>query len=197
MQAIQTEYNDYLFRSRLEARWAVFFDMMHIRWEYEPEGLILSDGSFYLPDFYLPDFHVYFEVKRAGLKDTDEGKEAIRKISDGIYNDSFAGLICFGDPVDDNLTLFCQEEDDGGGGLYDGTVTIGIHPLTKDPCLLSYCDYRERSFFDTWEHLQTIPCITAYSYNYSDFINAYVLDARRVARQARFEHGEKPVIGKR
>ena len=26
IKAIQTEYNGYLFRSRLEARWAVFFD---------------------------------------------------------------------------------------------------------------------------------------------------------------------------
>lgn len=26
--AIQTEYNGYLFRSRLEARWAVFFDAL-------------------------------------------------------------------------------------------------------------------------------------------------------------------------
>lgn len=43
--AIQTEYNGYLFRSRLEARWAVFFDAMGIEYEYEPEGIVLSDGS--------------------------------------------------------------------------------------------------------------------------------------------------------
>lgn len=44
-KAIQTEYRGYLFRSRLEARWAVFFDACRIPWEYEPEGLVLSDGT--------------------------------------------------------------------------------------------------------------------------------------------------------
>ena len=96
MKAIQTEYKGYLFRSRLEARWAVFFDACGIRWEYEPEGIVLSDGSFYLPDFYLPDFHCYFEVKRAGLEGTEEGNEAIRKISNGEWSDSWAGIIAFG-----------------------------------------------------------------------------------------------------
>ena len=51
MKVIETEYKGYRFRSRLEARWAVFFDACGVRWEYEPEGIILSDGSWYLPDF--------------------------------------------------------------------------------------------------------------------------------------------------
>ena len=131
MKAIQTEYKGYLFRSRLEARWAVFFDACGIRWEYEPEGIVLSDGSFYLPDFYLPDFHCYFEVKRAGLEGTEEGNEAIRKISNGEWSDSWAGIIAFGDPMDDNLMLFCQKTDDGGGGSYENAVTIGIHPVER------------------------------------------------------------------
>ena len=40
MKAIQTEYKGYLFRSRLEARWAVFFDACGVDWEYEPEGYV-------------------------------------------------------------------------------------------------------------------------------------------------------------
>lgn len=40
-KAVQTEYKGYLFRSRLEARWAVFFDTLGIQWEYEPEGIVL------------------------------------------------------------------------------------------------------------------------------------------------------------
>jgi len=42
IKAIQTEYKGYLFRSRLEARWAVFFDACGIEYEYEPEGRILN-----------------------------------------------------------------------------------------------------------------------------------------------------------
>jgi hypothetical protein len=63
MQSIETEYNGYKFRSRLEARWAIFFDALGIKYEYEPEGYILPDGSKYLPDFYLPDDNLFFEIK--------------------------------------------------------------------------------------------------------------------------------------
>lgn len=38
IQAIETVYKGYHFRSRLEARWAVFFDTLGIEWEYEKEG---------------------------------------------------------------------------------------------------------------------------------------------------------------
>ena len=53
MKAIETEYKGYLFRSRLEARWAVFFDACGVKWEYEPEGFDLGNGLYYLPDFLL------------------------------------------------------------------------------------------------------------------------------------------------
>lgn len=52
-KAIPTEYKGHLFRSRLEARWAVFFDACGVEWEYEPEGYDLGDGVRYLPDFLL------------------------------------------------------------------------------------------------------------------------------------------------
>ena len=54
LKPIETYYNGYRFRSRLEARWAVFFDALGIKWEYEPEGYELPGGIRYLPDFYLP-----------------------------------------------------------------------------------------------------------------------------------------------
>ena len=40
--AIQTRYAGCRFRSRIEARWAVFFDALGIRWEYEPQGFDLD-----------------------------------------------------------------------------------------------------------------------------------------------------------
>jgi hypothetical protein len=55
IKAIETRYQGYRFRSRTEARWAIFFDAMGIEWEYEPEGFNLSDGG-YLPDFVLPKY---------------------------------------------------------------------------------------------------------------------------------------------
>ena len=62
IRAIETRYAGCRFRSRAEARWAVFFDTLGIPWRYEPEGFSLSSGP-YLPDFYLPSLDVFVEVK--------------------------------------------------------------------------------------------------------------------------------------
>lgn len=74
LKAIETQYKGYRFRSRLEARWAVFFDQMLIKWEYEKEGFDLGDGVFYLPDFWLPRLGCWFEVKGDTCSDDDAEK---------------------------------------------------------------------------------------------------------------------------
>ena len=71
--AIETLYGGILFRSRLEARWAVFFDALGIEWRYEAEGYNLPSG-WYLPDFWLPD-HGHFEVK-GSWPSSDEKQKA-------------------------------------------------------------------------------------------------------------------------
>jgi hypothetical protein len=53
VQAIETRYRGYRFRSRLEARWAVAFGELGIEWSYETEGYRLPSGELYLPDFRL------------------------------------------------------------------------------------------------------------------------------------------------
>lgn len=62
MKAIETEYHGILFRSRNEARWAMFFDLMGIEWRYEDEGYELSSGR-YLPDFVLLECGTFIEVR--------------------------------------------------------------------------------------------------------------------------------------
>jgi hypothetical protein len=63
-QPIQTHYAGYHFRSRLEARWAVFFDNLGIKWQYEPQGYTVGPAKRpYLPDFFLPDLQAAVEVK--------------------------------------------------------------------------------------------------------------------------------------
>jgi|HubBroStandDraft_2_1064218.scaffolds.fasta_scaffold78708_3 hypothetical protein len=63
MRVIETWFNGTRFRSRTEARWAVFFSASGIRYEYEKEGYDLGGGVWYLPDFWLPDLNRWFEVK--------------------------------------------------------------------------------------------------------------------------------------
>jgi len=53
IKSIPTKYSGHTFRSRLEARVAVFFDQLRLSWEYEPEGYDLPINGWYLPDFLL------------------------------------------------------------------------------------------------------------------------------------------------
>lgn len=66
LKPINTEYNGYLFRSRLEARYAVLFDQLGWSWEYEKEGYELKSGR-YLPDFWFPEFNCFAEIKPDGI----------------------------------------------------------------------------------------------------------------------------------
>lgn len=63
IKAIETHYKGYKFRSRLEARYAVFFDALGVKWEYEAEGFDLGQVGWYLPDFYFPQAQWHGEVK--------------------------------------------------------------------------------------------------------------------------------------
>lgn len=82
IQPIPTRYNGVLYRSRLEARWRVFFDEMCIAVEYEPEGFDM-DGVRYLPDFWLPDVRMFAEVKPGWLSDTERHKARLLAMMSG------------------------------------------------------------------------------------------------------------------
>lgn len=72
MNPIETSYKGYKFKSRLEYRWAVFFDSIGVSWFYEYEGFDLGD-IWYLPDFYIPKWNCYFEAKNPSLWPSNDG----------------------------------------------------------------------------------------------------------------------------
>jgi hypothetical protein len=71
IKPIETIYNGRRYRSRLEARWSVFFDDLGIEYLYEPEGYELPpdvmagvpNTTWYLPDFWLPRQRYWIEIK--------------------------------------------------------------------------------------------------------------------------------------
>jgi hypothetical protein len=73
--SLWTKYNGITYRSRSEARWAVFFDTMHIDAAYEPEGFHLPSGVCYLPDFYLPQYDAFVEIK--GILESDNKQKGL------------------------------------------------------------------------------------------------------------------------
>lgn len=78
--AKETMYSGVTFRSRLEARWALFFDCAGWDWDYEPCLYKVSATMGYLPDFYLPGFSLWVEVKGEYFL----SKESISKIAASV-----------------------------------------------------------------------------------------------------------------
>lgn len=118
MKAIPTEYDGVRFRSRLEARHAMFFDAHKIGWEYEVEGLDLG-GRWYLPDFWLPDSRTYLEVKGPLKERTDLVKLAQDRID--AETGGFAEL--------DHVLFVVSDE--------TGRMTVGNQP--NEPVYWSKC----------------------------------------------------------
>lgn len=200
LKPIETVYNGYRFRSRLEARWAVFFDQIGMEYQYEPEGFHLSDGTFYLPDFYLPWFKCWVEIKPNGMdKETYETAEKkCIKLFEDLENQ--ITMLCIGDPMDANMRIFCNDSDDGGAGImYDGwkaKFLKGVHYIDSlgEGCdsnnTISMCVdvCRDDRVLCTcnWDNIKA-------NIHYAHEVISYRDDFRcemQMARQARFEHGE-------
>lgn len=63
IEARRTRYNGVTFRSKLEAQWAVFWDELGVKWEYEPQTFKFPDGKQYTPDFWIVDLALWVEIK--------------------------------------------------------------------------------------------------------------------------------------
>lgn len=106
IKPIETVYKGYKFRSRTEARWAVFFDTLGIEYRYEKEGFDLN-GAWYLPDFWLPKQKCWVEIK--GEKPTTEAQEKsdILQIYTGQPVHTFYGDVWI--PSETTGRATCQE----------------------------------------------------------------------------------------
>lgn len=187
---IQTEYHGYRFRSRLEARWAVFFDACRVEWEYEPEGYDLGDGLCYLPDFLLHGVEgraagdLYVEVK--GRMTEKDANKILRFVGADLFSMEPKEyerplLVVTKIPPGDirEITNFC------GWNSYHGKY--GVIPFSFD--LIDGNDIAAHPgvnkegkfelFGDCFDELQ----------NRDDRATER---AYRMARQARFEYGETP-----
>lgn len=213
IKVIPTHYNGYYFRSRLEARWAVFFDALNIKYHYEPEGFLLHDGSYYLPDFYLDDFDLYVEIKpfdKSVVKHVGDGNKWERKCADFRDSTDRAILLCYGDPAEDNFKyLFAFDTCDSGGGTSEywalftwfcGRIVLCTEPTRTDRVIYTR-GFNELAgnenvgtpamFAGDRELLWEKAC-TLYDPNDNDRLN----EAKTKARQSRFEFGETPIIKK-
>lgn len=168
-KAIETEYKGYRFRSRLEARWAVFLDALGLQWEYEKEGYDLGKLGYYLPDFWLP-WSKYSPYPGSGYFVEIKGREPT--------DDEIAKLRALAAQTNHSSWLFVGVP--GAHKRYTAHRTGNF--FFCDPL----AEYIEESnpydayTFDLWCHFSRWDGITP----------EHMEDAIVAARSARFEHGE-------
>jgi hypothetical protein len=208
IKPIETRYKGYRFRSRLEARWAVFFDCMGSSWEYEPEGFVLDDGTHYLPDFRVKTPQgkdIWYEIKRADVFEDPKFNAFIKSVPDSDH--SFRAALLSGDPVEhlsrktvtknkhvseNKICPRCGLIDDPAYG-YDFSTTWGNDSFGCEPC-----DFETPSGGDNDDEIgilnaTVIPhkgLLLLEGCEYNRTIAPRIVKAAEAARSARFEHGE-------
>lgn len=202
--AIETEWRGYRFRSRLEARWAVFFEAMGYDWRYEVQGYRAACGTQYLPDFEIhhpySEYPTYVEVK-GNLQSTDIAK--LKAICDydsplpGMRQSrtgGTSGLVLLGDiPRSSAYSIIVHPIVRHDKGLHmDFLLFVRGRPLiVSGDCYASHLlNLRpvvsieaDDSKWDT--NYREIGTVRGTHYPFID-------DAYAQARGARFEHGERP-----
>jgi hypothetical protein len=175
LRPIETLYKGYRFRSRLEARWAVFFDAAGIEWQYEVEGFNL-DGRRYLPDFWLPRFEAFVEIK----PNTEACKQTEPIILSLAMATGHRVILIAGSPniiEPPKIIDFTKCQD-------WGTTIVRKRSLSWQQCL--FCD--RVSIGDHPDRCDCAPNIKLI--HYPSAASPRVDHAMGEAQRARFEHGE-------
>jgi hypothetical protein len=182
--AIETPYRGHRFRSRAEARWAVFFDHMEWTWEYEKEGYDL-DGLRYLPDFWLPDISCWFEVKG-----TDPSRTEMIALSRLVYKSKRKAILAIGAPQEDehqliHFTVSLAERWYSEFSDETATAYVGLNHVSGSPAKFTLGQSTKRKL-----------CIFPHGFEHAgiqignDVETGLLTEAYTAATRARFEHGE-------
>lgn len=218
LKAIQTEFRGVLYRSRIEARWAVAYTVLGVPFEYEKEGYDLGEAGFYLPDFWLPQQKCWVEIK--GQKPTADEEARCYALARASGHPVIL-FPCTIPAIDDEMNLRCPSDgcdgaylfrpDGGWDNLYRWCVctTCGVVGITFDgrsdrlPCKRCYhCDHLMRSDDYRYPVIADGRCPThgdarddgcpLSKHGDKGYTPGHTKIARAfdAARSARFEHGE-------
>jgi len=195
IKAIETRWNGYRFRSRLEARWAVFLQEIGLKWDYEPEGFQTKAG-WYLPDFWLPEIGVWVEVKPDHTsKKINEGD--MDKMLFFVFESRQPLLILDGTPAAKiykiiNPCMLCGTDCDGDWDPFEDDACQSCvdegraRPSTHMESVCWYPKYLPPVNHDGEPRL--------YWHPYAGEERDTPISAINAARSARFEHGESPRV---
>lgn len=177
IKAIETVYKGYRFRSRLEAKWAFYFDVLGVEWLYEAEGFDLGPLGYYLPDFLFPGWGCWGEVKPSAFTEDEYNKCA-----------ALAPKCLLLEGMPDHKLYYLTGHT--GGAVYDDELDDSISLEDSYQFYLSGENY--------WRiHLPSSAIKKRLWYSFGEDISSYYPNpAVGYAKQARWEHGEQPELVK-
>lgn len=127
IEAKPTEYAGVLFRSKLEATWACFFDTIGIKWEYEPTHI-----PGWVPDFLIAGWWLA-EVKPMPVIGANAGADPVFQKAVRDFD-----TVLLGDGPGDALGMVVRRMKDGGifyryllADIEDGPAKL--HPVSHWP----------------------------------------------------------------
>lgn len=187
-KAIETEYNGFKHRSRIEARFAVFFFELGVSYSYEVEGYDLGEAGFFLPDFWLPDSETFVEIK--AQKPTAEEINKARAMHEQSGKDV---VILYGDKLEAlqiGAVIFPEDRIGNAGPCPPSSCALRFIKY------LSYCELRKSAR----RLLTHLDCLSSYPEVVNSDLDRSISQplvifkhspnaALTLARQARFEHG--------
>jgi hypothetical protein len=217
---LETRYGGCRFRSRIEARWAVFFDALGLNWLYEDQGFRVAwageitrlpsgahdawppvarppghvekpaTASRYLPDFHVPGLALHLEVKPAHPDQVDP---------DGVKRwERFAGELAFGHDHG-RTAMMC-------GAIPNPDMVDEFGPprpyewyeqsvLMLGEWHAAWCACPTGDHFDIQFQARggriNCGCFRVIGDHYRTGNHPKILNAYAAARSARFEHGER------
>lgn len=197
-KAIQTSFKGYRFRSRLEARYAVLFDALGLKWEYEIEGFDLGLSGWYLPDFWIPDWKSFVEIKPRTPQFGELVKPTAFSWEYGNNLILFRGSPWPGETIIEKFSPANKES--GEEATVDWFGEIAQCRGCQGLCLLAeeFHPQPDVCSHGTFNDIGTHACddckspVSSVHWMNNRNSKSVVANAYRAARSARFEHGETP-----
>lgn len=105
IKAIPTIYNGVQFRSKLEAQYALLFDLLYVEWAYEPAQFTVGfyEKHGYIPDFYLKDEGMWVEIKPPNFTGDERHNDFFQMMGDCF-------VVVKGSPFDSEEYIIKNEE---------------------------------------------------------------------------------------
>jgi len=168
----ETEVSGVIFKSLTHAKWSIFFSNIECEWDYRPEGFILKNGNYFIPDFKVTYFDQgmkaapieYFVI----VRDRDQ-LTLLDVINSYSFNEDI--VVCVGSPEVTRYKTICDytRENESYSSVFD---KISRNRFSDDDVLTYLFSHKKRPWHDEKDiHIESL--IKDAVYKSKTYFNSY------------------------